>query len=116
MHFGSLFGAFLFGGAVYGIRYLERSKPRQITVTRQELRYDDPLVNSRSFVAPLGDIGTISIRDRDTEILRATWTLKLSGKELLVSTDKLERPVAGGAPEEGLAWLRDYLTAAVAKT
>lgn len=116
MHFGSLFGAFLFGGAVYGIRYLERSKPRQITVTRQKLRYDDPLVNSRSFIAPLGDIETISIRDRDTEILRATVTLKLSGKELLISTDKLERPVAGGAPEDGLVWLRDYLTAAVANT
>ncbi len=114
LHFGALVGALLFGGAVYGIRYLERTKPRQLTVTRQELRYEDPLVNSRSFVAPLGDIETISIRDRDTEILRATGTMKLSGKKLLISTDKIEKPIAGGAPEEGLAWLRDYLIAAVA--
>ena len=114
LHFGALLGAVLFGGATYGITFLERKKPRQLTVTRDDIRYVDPMVSSRSFTMPLTAVESIQIRDRDSEMVHAK-TMKLSGKELLISSDESERAVAGGVPEDGLVWLRDYLTAAVAK-
>jgi len=113
---GSVLGGLLFGGLVYGIRYAERAKPRQLTVTHEALRYVDPMVSSRSFTMPLAAITAITIRDRDTETLDSKKTPRLSGKELLISTARNEKRAAGGASEEDLVWLRDKLSAVVART
>jgi len=113
-HSGALLGAVLFGGAAYGITHLERKKPRKLIVTKDEIRYVDTMVSSRSFTVPLAAIENIQIRDRDSEMVHAQ-TMKLSGKELLISSDEVERAVAGGVPEDGLVWLRDCLTAKAAR-
>ncbi len=116
LDFGAVLGGLLFGGAAYGIWYLQRKNPHQLTVTRNEIRYEDPLVPSRSFVMPLQEIESIKIRDRDSESAEAgNRTLKFSGKELLISSDKRECGAGGGLAEDELQWLRDYLLAAVAK-
>lgn len=113
--FGAIVAGLLFGGAAYGIWYLQRSNPHQLTVTCSEIRDHDPLVSSRSFVVPFSEIESIKIRDRDTDSARAKKTLKLSGKELLISSDRAEHSAGGGLDDDALDWLRGYLVAAVAK-
>lgn len=114
LQFGLVFGGLLFGGIVYAIKYFERRHPRQLTVTRSEMRYEDPMVSSRSFTMPLGVIESIEIRNRDTQSVDSVNTPKLLGKKLLISSDGSERAIAGGTPEEGLIWLRGYLASAIA--
>lgn len=114
MQFGAIVGGLLFGGIVYGIKYLERRNPRSLTVTGGELRYDDPMVSSRNFTMPLDAIESIEVRDRDTRSIDSVKTPKLLGKKLLISSDEKEKAVAGGTPEDGLVWLRGYLLNAVA--
>lgn len=112
---GAFFGGLLFGGAAYGIWYLQRKNPHRLIISREEIRYEDPLVSSRSFVMPLQTIESIVIRDRDTESVESRKTLKLSGKELLISSDKSEHSAGGGLADDELEWLRDYLLTAIAR-
>jgi hypothetical protein len=114
LEFGPFVGGLLFGGAAYGIWYLQWNNPNRITITREEIRHDDPLVQRRSFVMPLSEIEGITIRDRDRESVNKR-TLKLSGKELLLSTDRTERAIGGGLSNDELEWLRGYLVAAIAR-
>lgn len=114
LDFGAVVGGLLLGGAALGIWYLQRNNPNQITITREEIRYRDPLVQRRSFVMPLSEIESIKILDRDSESA-SNRTLKISGKELLLSTDRTERAVGAGLDDNELEWLRGYLVAAIAR-
>lgn len=114
LDFRAIFGGLLFLGSAFGIWYLQRKNPNRIIITPRELRYQDPLVERRSFALPLSEIESINIRDRDSSG-GDTRTLKLSGKELLISTEGSERNVGGGLNEDELEWLRGYLIAAIAK-
>lgn len=114
LDFRAMFGGLLFGGATFGIWYLQRKNPNRIVITRDEVRHEDRLVQRRSFVLPLCEIESINIRDRDSEYTHAR-TLKLSGQELLLSTDRTERAMGAGLKEDDLEWLRGYLVAAIAR-
>ena len=114
LDFRAIFTGLLFGGVVFGIWYLQRKNPNRIIITREKIRHEDRLVQRRSFVMPLSDIEGIKIRDRNATVTQAR-TLKLSGKELLLSTDRTERAMGAGLNDDELEWLRGYLMAAIAR-
>ncbi|NGP54442.1 hypothetical protein [Thioalkalivibrio sp. XN8] len=114
LEFRPVFAGLLLGGVAFGIWYLQRKNPNRIIITRKEVRHEDRLVQRRSFVIPLSDIESISVRDRDSELTNAR-TLKLSGKHLLLSTDNTERTMGAGLKDDELEWLRGYLVAAIAR-
>jgi hypothetical protein len=86
LDFRATIGGLLLWGAAFGIWYLQRKYPNRIIITREEIRYDDRLVQRRSFVIPFSEIESVNLRDRESELTHSR-TLKLSGKELLLSTD-----------------------------
>ena len=114
LEFRPVFAGLLLGGVAFGIWYLQRKNPNRIIITRKEVRHEDRLVQRRSFALPLCEIESIHVRDRDSELTN-TRTLKLSGKELLLSTDHTERAMGAGLKDDELEWLRGYLVAAIAK-
>lgn len=114
LEFRPVFAGLLLGSVAFGIWYLQRKNPNRIIITRKEVRHEDRLVQRRSFALPLCEIESIHVRDRDSELTN-TRTLKLSGKELLLSTDHTERTMGAGLKDDELEWLRGYLVAAIAK-
>lgn len=114
LDFRATLGGLLLGGAAFGIWYLQRKNPNRIIITRKEVRHEDRLVQRRSFVLPLSEIESINVRDRDSELTNSR-ALKLSGKELLLSTSHTERALGAGLKNDELEWLRGYLVAAIAK-
>ena len=110
---GLLLGGALFAGAAFFIWRLGKDNPGRLTITRDQLQFEDPNVARRSFSLPLATIESVQIRDMDSERAQGN-TLKLQGRELLISSDQGEYPLGGGLNDEALGWLRDYVLAAIA--
>lgn len=114
LQFGLTLGGLVFGALAVFLFWQGRNNPRTLTLTDGEMRYEDPNVQSRSFTLPLAGIESIELRDRDTESANER-TLKLQGKELLISSDQGEYPAGAGLSDDALDWLRRYLLDAAAK-
>lgn len=115
LQFGLMLGGLVFGALAVFLFWQGRNNPRTLTVANGEIRYEDPNVQSRSFTLPLAGIESIELRDRDSESANER-TLKLQGKELLISSDQGEYPAGAGLSEDALNWLRGYLLDAAAKS
>lgn len=110
---GSVLFGLVFIGAGVGVWYLQKSNPRSVTITREALTYTVPAVQSKGFTVPLSAIESVNIRDADSAATTGR-TLKLSGRELLVSTDTREHAMGSGLSREALEWLRRYIVSAAA--
>lgn len=99
-----LIGAALIG-AVAWYWLTEPRRPRELRVTREEVRLTDPM--------PLGrDAGPLRL-DAIEEIRVAPPPGRLAGATLVIASDAGEIRTGRGLSDEALEWLRDYLTAAV---
>lgn len=114
LQFGLMLGGLVFGALAVFLFWQGRNNPRTLTVADGEIRYEDPNVQSRSFTLPLAGIESIELRNRDSESANER-TLKLQGKELLISSDQGEYPAGAGLSDDALDWLRCYLLDAAAK-
>jgi hypothetical protein len=84
----------------------DRSKRREIRVSRRELIVIDPWRWDRT------SAGSLPIDD--IESLRIVRASSSAGNELVVASDKAQIRVGAGLSGTALAWLKDYLTAAIA--
>ncbi|KAA9010648.1 hypothetical protein [Histidinibacterium aquaticum] len=109
---GMLFGL-IFVGAGAGVWYLERRNPREVRISREEITYIVPNVESRGFSVPLSEIESVQVRDvQGAQVMGRS--VALFGGQLSLSTDRGERRLAGGLPRDALDWLKRYVTSAIA--
>ena len=97
------------GGALAGLTawcwLYEPGHPRELRLTRTELTYDDSnLITSEQRTIPLAAIEEIHLARPKRLVNRGA---------LVISSDRGEIRTGQGLSPEALAWLRDWLTAAV---
>ncbi|MBF9029035.1 hypothetical protein HKCCE3408_01390 [Rhodobacterales bacterium HKCCE3408] len=104
------------GAAPFGISRLHMNNPRVLTITRQELRHENPTSRrSGNFNLPLSAIESVHIEQRnDVEAIGRAGNFV--GKEIVVSTDDLEHRIGAGLDDQALNWLRDHIRSALATT
>ena len=99
-----LIGAGLIGGVAW-YWLAEPGRPRELRITRDDIRLADPM--------PLGRSAGPLPLDGIEEIRVARPRGGLAAGTLVIASDRGEIRTGQGLSEEALAWLRDYLTAAV---
>ncbi len=102
-----LFGAgLLFGGLPGYMLYRDRTSRRALEIDRRRLKVTDALQSERRGRKELAldEIESIAIRKVDGNL----------GRELVISSDRGPVHLGGGLSQPALAWLKDFLTAAIA--
>ena len=102
-----LFGAgLLFAGLPGYMLYRDRTSGRALELDRRRLKVTDALQSDRRSRKELAldEIESIAIRKVDGNL----------GRELVIASDRGPLHVGGGLSQPALAWLKDFLTAAIA--
>ncbi|SFP75021.1 hypothetical protein [Tranquillimonas alkanivorans] len=113
LSFDTILFGLVFIGIAIGIWYLERRAPREIRITREEIAYVVPNVESRGYSVPLSEVESVRVGIRQGATVAGRST-PLFGRELVLSTDRGEHTLAGGVPQDALEWLRRYIVSAIA--
>jgi hypothetical protein len=118
--FGGGLGLVLSGGLFavlpYGIAKLQAKTPRTLTITRKELRHENPMRNGQfkaeNFTLPLNTIKSLHIAQR-SDVETIGFAKRFAGHELAITTDDLEYRIGRGLDDPALDWLEAYMRSAI---
>lgn len=111
---GLAFFGMLLGAVPFGVEKLQTKSPRTLTITREELRHENPTSRRKgNFTLLLKSIESVHVEQRNDVHVQGS-ARSFVGRELVVSTDNLEHRIGAGLDDQALNWLRDYIRSAIA--